>query len=107
MAEKIKPGTKEKSSTKGTVPIEWRIPDGAMTPFATNMLVQTIENEFKISFFEIKPHIRLNESEPIPSSVKADCVASVIVTADRLPKFIEALQIQLNKYKSKKEPIKK
>ena len=108
MAEKKKEAsTKEKNSPKGKISIEWRIPDGAMTPFATNMLVQTIENEFKISFFEIKPFIRLDQSQPMPSTVKADCVASVIVTADRLPKFIEALQIQLGKYKSKKETIAK
>ena len=93
---------KTDTSKKGvTIPIEWHVPDGLMTPFATNMIVQTIENEFKISFFEIKPFIRLDESQPRPSKVRADCVASVIVTADRLPKFIEALQTQLNKYNSK------
>lgn len=85
------------------IPIEWHFPDGLMTSFATNMLVQTIENEFKISFFEIKPPVRLDDSQPRPEKVKADCVASVIVTADRLPKFIEVLQTQLSKYQSHKK----
>jgi len=87
------------------IPIEWYIPDGLISPFASNMLVQTIENEFKLSFFEIKPPLRLDDSAPLPEKARADCVASVIVTADRMPKFIAALQLQLNKYhQSKKQP---
>ena len=85
------------------VPIEWCVPEGVMTPFASNMVVQTIENFFKISFFEIKPSIQLDESAPPPAKIKADCVASVIVTPDRLPKFIDVLQRQLDKYISQKQ----
>lgn len=85
-----------------TIPIEWHIPDTIITRFASNMVVQTMENEFKISFFEIKPEIRLTQSQPPSSAVKADCVASVIVTADKLPSFIEVLQQQLNQYNSRK-----
>ncbi len=83
------------------IPIEWHIPEGVMTPFATNMLVIAIENEFKISFFELKPAIRLDKSDPMPTSVRADCVASIIVTADRLAKFVEVLQSQLEIFKKK------
>jgi len=85
------------------IPIEWYMPEGTMTPFASNMLIQTMENEFKISFFELKPAVRIEDSEPLPSKIRADCVASVIVTADRLPKFIAALQTQLDKYIAKKQ----
>ena len=83
---------------KQTLAVDWYVPENIFTPFATNMVVQTIENEFKLSFFEIKPPIRLDSSAPPLERVRADCVASVIVTADRLPKFIEVLQTQLNKY---------
>ena len=87
------------------IPIEWHIPDGLISPFASNMLVQTIENEFKLSFFEIKPPLRFDDSAPPPEKARADCVASVIVTADRMPKFIATLQLQLDKYhQSKKQP---
>jgi len=95
-------GKTETSKKEVTVPIEWYIPEGLITPFATNMIIQTIEHEFKISFFEIKPSIRLDDFLPLPDKVRADCVGSVIVSADRLPKFIEALQTQLNKYNLKK-----
>lgn len=78
--------------------IKWNIPDYIISRFASNMLVQTMENEFKILFFEIKPPIRFAPSDPAPTEVQADCVASIIVTPDRLPKFIEALQKQLARY---------
>jgi len=92
----------EEVAEKGaSVPIEWHMPEGAMTPFATNMLVQPLENDFKISFFEIKPAIRLDKAAPMPTSVRADCVASVIVTQDRLAKFVEVLQSQLEIRKKK------
>lgn len=89
------------------IPIEYNTPEGTMTPFATNMLVQIIENEFKISFFELKPFLRLSESDPIPSKMRADYIGGVIVSADRLPNFIKALQGQLEKYQTiKKEETK-
>ena len=98
--------SKEKKQNKkeqAKLPIEWHVPEGLMTPFATNMLVQIIENEFKLSFFELKPAIRVDASAPLPEKVRADCVASVIITADRLPKIIEALQVQYNNYLSLKK----
>ena len=95
----------KKVGQKKEVPIDWHIPDGLISRFASNMLVQTIENEFKLSFFEIKPPLVFDDSAPLPVKVRADCVASVIVTADRMPTFIAALQMQLNKYhQSKKQP---
>ena len=84
------------------VPIEWYIPDGIITPFATNMLVQIVEDVFKLSFFEKKVPITFDPSAPPPSKVRADCVASVIVTPDKLEKIIEVLQSQLDNYKLKK-----
>lgn len=104
MDEKKPAIKKEKKPTvKKAVPIEWYMPEGVMTPFASNMLIQTMENEFKVSFFELKPAVRISNSEPLPTKVRADCVASVIITADRLPKFITALQAQLNNYTAKKQ----
>ena len=104
MAEKNEESIVEEDEKKDTIiPIDWHVPEGVMTPFATNMLVQTIETEFKISFFEIKPAIRLNKSDPLPESVRADCVASVIISANRLPKFVEVLQLQVDKLQKKTE----
>ena len=84
------------------VPIEWNIPDYIITRFASNMVIQTIENEFKILFFEINPEICLGPSDKIPDKAMANCVASVIVTADRLQGFIDILQKQLDKWSKRK-----
>lgn len=101
--KKTKPSKKEVAE----VVIKWHIPDTIITRFATNMTVQIIENEFKISFFEIKPEIYLEPIPIPPNEVQADCVASVIVTADRLPRFIEVLIEQFERYNSRKRKIKK
>ena len=98
----------KKKEQKGHIlSIEWNIPDNIITRFATNMTIQTIENEFKISFFEVKPPIVLSEVDQKKmkkiGTVKADCVGSFIVTPDRLPKFIAVLNEQLSKYNKIRE----
>ena len=73
------------------IPIEWHIPEGQITPFATNMTVQTIGNEFKISFFEIKPPIRLDDSEPLPSKARADWIETNRVICKNITIFYPIL----------------
>lgn len=80
------------------VPIKWYVPDTIIARFANNMTIQTLEYEFKLSFFEVKPEIRTDPMAPPPTEVRADCVASVIVNVAKLPEFIAALQKQLDSY---------
>ena len=84
-----------------TVPIKYNIPDAITTRFVTNSTVQIMEEEFKICFFEMKPELRFDLSTAPPSEVQADCVASVIMTANRLSGLIDVLQQQLKKYNSR------
>lgn len=95
-----------KSQQVKLVPIKYRIPDSIITRFANNMTVQIMESEFRISFFEHFSPMRLDPKEPFPKEVQANCVASIIVTADRLSSFIDVLQTQLNKYDKKVKPNK-
>jgi len=95
---KIKEKEEKAEGATATIPLEWYFMDGLATPFATNMVVQTLEDVFKVSFFEVKPPLKFDDSEPQPSKVRADCVASVFITPGRLPKFIEVLQSQYEKY---------
>jgi len=95
---------KKKSSTKPViVPLRFVIPETIITRFASNMVVQTIENEFKVSFFESKPEIHIGPLKDIPKEVKAECVASIIVTVDRMPVFINALQTHFENFKKSRE----
>lgn len=80
------------------VPLKWNIPDNIITRFASNMVVQILENEFKISFFEVTPDIKLGLENKLPDEVQANCVASIIISAEKLPVFVEALQKQCDVY---------
>ncbi len=102
MGKKKTTTSKKKVVVKAGIPIKYHIPDTIITRFATNMTIQIIENEFKISFFEIKPELRFEATETSAYEVPAECVASVIVTADRLNRFIEVLLEQSGKYTSRK-----
>lgn len=79
------------------VPIKFNISDSIITRFATNIVVQIVGSEFRILFFEQSPVIVLH-GEQLPKEIQANCVASVVVTADKLPKFIKTLQDQLDAY---------
>ena len=85
------------------VPIEWNVPEGQVTQFASNMVIQIEDDIFKLSFFEMKPPINLNESAPPPTKIRADCVASVYITPNKLSKLIEILQTHLDKYRTIKK----
>lgn len=93
-----KEATKVELKAGKVVPIKWNVSADIISRFATNILVQKLDNEFKISFFEIKPPISFSEKDQLPDNVPADCVASIIVTANRLPGFIEVLRRQMEKY---------
>lgn len=78
-------------------PIEWHFQEDLVARYATNMIVQRTENEFIISFFEIKPPVFLGSPEEIAEqakgikSVRANCVAQIIVASGKMSSFIEAL----------------
>ena len=87
-------------------PLEWHVPDDLASHYATNFVVQHTDAEFILSFFEIVPPIvvgseeeRRAQIEKIPS-VRADCVARIIVSPQRLPDFLKAIQTNLEKFLS-------
>jgi hypothetical protein len=104
-----------KKISKVEIPIEWDIPDNLVARYATNMVVQRLENEYLISFFEVKPPIILVEPDEIESklkelkSIRANCVAQIIISEDKMPSFVSALEsnlkqsIEVNSTKEVKE----
>lgn len=92
-----------KSSKKGEfvkVPIKYHIPDTIITKFVTNSTVQIMEEELKISFFEMKPELCFEMNAKAPSEIQVDCVGAVVMTPNRISKLIGALQKQLDTYNS-------
>ncbi len=74
------------------LPIEWNFGD-LLNRYATNMLIQRGENEFYISFFEITPPLLFSPADHGKiKSVKANCVARIVIAKDKLQSFIDALQ---------------
>ncbi len=101
---------KTKSSKKekiAYVPVAFNIPDTIITRFVTNTTVQIMDEEFKISFFEMKPELSFEPADKPPDEIRADCVATVVMTPDRLSRFIGVLQGQLDKYNSRPPKIEK
>ena len=85
------------------VPLRWNVPEDHVTPFASHVVVQAEEDIFRISFFQAKPPIITDKSEPSPSKVRADCIASVFVTPNKVDKLIEILRLHLYKYRATKK----
>lgn len=68
------------------------------------MLVQAAEQEFYLSFFEIQPPIILSpEDVGAIENVRAECIARIIITPERMAKFIEVMQQQLDNFNRKKD----
>jgi hypothetical protein len=89
------------------VPIEFVFPETPMTRFADYMLVQHTEYEFAISFFESERPVLLGGPEENREvlnnlkSIKAYCVARVVISAGRMPIIVKALQENLARYQAK------
>jgi hypothetical protein len=86
------------------IPIDWQFPEKLETKFANHLLVQFDQNEFYISFFEMIPPLLLGtdeEQKKILGSLKsipAKCVSRIVVSKERMPSFIKALQTHAEKH---------
>lgn len=85
-------------------PLDWVVPDHIVARYATNMVVQHGENEFFISFFEVKPPLILGNPQEVREqmgkikALPANCVAQVIVSDDKMKSFIDALSNNYKKF---------
>ena len=91
------------------IPIEWYIPDDIKRRYASNIVVQHDKHEFIIMFFDVQKPILLGPQEDVRSqlarmeSIRAECVARIIVAPERMPSFIKALQDNFDRYQATKE----
>ena len=94
------------SEPKGKpVPIQWEIPDDLLTQVATNFVVQHTNQEFILSFFKLFPLIILGSPEEKKAQIeeltqaRAQCVAQVVLTPQRMGELIAILQKNLKIFK--------
>jgi hypothetical protein len=97
-----------KSEQQVIIPLEWHIPEHIKSSYADNIIVQTRKNDNIISFFEtqLPPFAGTDEENRAflekLDSVRAECVARIIVAPELLPEIIKALQIAYDGYRSGK-----
>ena len=88
----------DKETNGVMLPIEWQLPEGIVSRYANNIVVQQTEHEFILSFFEIQPPLLLGSPEEQAAklealgAVRAECVARIIISPSRIQSFIEVLQ---------------
>ena len=107
MAKKKETTQKEAVQKKDNLLIKWNTPETLNTRFASHMVVQTVEDYFKLSFFELKPEIHIVPMSNRPTEINAECVASVVVPPHKIIAIIEVLQKQLALYQKKQTLIEK
>jgi hypothetical protein len=94
----------DQNTSRILLPIEWHVPDDLVTRYANNLLVQHTEHEFIVSFFEMLPPLAVGSPEEQAAqlqaigAVRAECVARVVVSADRMASFVEALRGSYERY---------
>jgi uncharacterized protein DUF3467 len=95
--------------TKGEPPIQLRVrfvnDPSVRTAYATNMMVQSTDQEFIVIFFEARPPYitgdtvdeRRAAAAKIENTIDALEVARVVIAPDRLETFINLLQQQVER----------
>lgn len=82
--------------------LDWVVPESLPIHYATNMVVQRLEHEYVISFFEVRPPILLGDPAEIAKKIEemkqvpAVCVGQFYIAADKMPAFVKVLQDNLN-----------
>jgi len=101
----------EKQSTSINIPVNWNIPEGFPSPYASNMFAQAGEYEIVLSFFQTKLPLLTGTSEENKAkleqleSIQAECVSRIIVNPELVPKIIQALQTTYDGYVATKNSI--
>ncbi len=109
--KKAQPMKGQQTRIEKRIPIEWYFPEGQRGIFANHMLVQFDKHEYQVSFFELPPPIVIGEPEMMQDQidqlkkVRATCVARIIISAERMPSFVKALQDNLDRQKKLQAPL--
>ncbi len=86
------------------LPLEFHTAPELMSRYATNFVIQHTDQEFILSFFEAKPPLLLGTPEERATqlrsidSVRADCVARLIISPRRMADLIKVLQQNYSTY---------
>lgn len=80
------------------LPIDWQVPTGAQAAYATNFVVQRMQHEYLISFFQIQPPLVLGSPDQVLEhltrleKVPARLLSQIIIAESRFPEFLQLIQ---------------
>lgn len=112
-----KKATGKKAAAKGPqLPFEQRVPVPISREFppdqvgvtSNHFVIQQDDSEFHLLFFQTHPPVVLADTDEERREILANaearsiCVARIIVSADRLPSFIEAMESNLKRHNARK-----
>ena len=101
-----KKSTTKTASQERDIPVIWDFPEDLASEYVTNILVQPGEHEFFVSFFDIPPPVLLKPTDVEKlESVRAECIARLVIAPERMQSFIDVLQQQLDGYNKKKAEL--
>lgn len=86
-----------------TLPVDWHFPEGLISRYANNVLVQQGQYEMIISFFEMQIPMLSGSPEENKAilekmdSIRAECVGKIIIPRELASGLINALQAELEK----------
>ena len=94
--KKIKP---TETSQDDQLQVQFNVPVEMPSVYATNIVIQQMEHEVLVSFYEIQPPILLagsNEAENLAilkkTGMRADCVAKIIIAKQRFGGFADVMK---------------
>ena len=92
--------------------LHFNIPMSLSGRYAQQLMVQPVENEVVLSFFEVVPPIMLGTPEErmavLAKGVQAICVARIVIANNRYPDFVRAMTeiMELPRFKKLEESKK-
>lgn len=99
--------TKPKTSLENDqVPIKFNLPVEMPSVYSTNIVVQTLEHEVLISFYEIQPPLLIggtpeqNLAFIKKTGLRADCVSRITIAKGRLETFADVFRKAVNDMKA-------
>src|SRR6266498_3183497 len=97
-----------KDTVEQSVPVKVNLPVPAGMPslYAHQMIVQPVQHEIVLSFFEVMPPIAQTEEQVKAvqeSGIIAECVARIMVSKAAFPNFVAALTSALKQLRDSQE----
>ena len=89
------------------VPIVWEVPPGFPSQYATHLVVQHTEEDFTITFWDLRPPILMGTPDEKRQQVEAlkavrpDALARIVVSPRRMREFTQVMQDNLKTFDAK------